>query len=56
MLSPIFYYKLMAPKLFFSTASTVSFFTQQVLYLGICWLIFLSLRKATPEIDLAISS
>jgi hypothetical protein len=48
-------YKRMAPKLFFSTAPTISFFAQQVLYLGICGLILLSLRKATPEADLAAS-
>jgi len=48
-------YKRLAPKLFFSTASTFSFFVQQVLYIGICWLIFLSLRKVTPDTDVVAS-
>ena len=46
-------YKRMAPKFLFSTASIISFYTQQVLYLGTCWLIILSLRKPTPETALA---
>jgi hypothetical protein len=49
-------YKRMAPKLFFSTASIINFCTQQVLYLGIGWLILLSLRKPTPETALAANS
>ncbi|MGI4762332.1 MAG: hypothetical protein ACRYF0_16600 [Janthinobacterium lividum] len=48
-------YKRMAPKLFFSTASTSSFFMQQVLYIGICGLILLSLRKTKLETGLAAS-
>ena len=40
-------YKRLAPKLFFSPAATSSYFTQQVVYLGISILILLSLRKVT---------
>ncbi len=42
-------YKRMAPKLFFSTAATISYIIQQVIYIGTSILLLLSLRRPTPE-------